>query len=55
MIEHADSILAVALVVVASFGTGLVLQGYMSATAAITALTVVLFISTATAWIRPGE
>ena len=55
MREHADSILAVAVVTVASLGSGLVLEGYMSATAATTALAIVLFASTATAWLRPGE
>jgi len=53
--NRAHSILAVAVVVVASLGSGLVLEGYLSPTAATTALAAVLLASTATAWVRPGE
>lgn len=55
MRDNLDAILAVAVVVVASLGSGLVLEGAMSSTAATTALALALLFSTATAWIRPGE
>jgi hypothetical protein len=50
-----DAILAVSVVTVISLGAGLVLEDLLSPGAATFALAVVLFASTATAWIRPGE
>lgn len=55
MRERLDAILAVSVVTVVSLGAGLVLEDILSPTAATYALAVVLFASTATAWIRPGE
>jgi lipopolysaccharide export LptBFGC system permease protein LptF len=55
MRERLGGILAVATVVVASFGSALVVSDYLAPETATLALVVVLFASTATAWIRPGE
>jgi len=55
MRNHLDRIFAVATVVVVSFGTALVISDYLDPEAAILALAVALFASTATAWTRPRE
>ena len=55
MIDRLDAILAVSTVTVACFGAGLVAERFISPTAATIALTLVLFVSTATAWVQPGE
>lgn len=50
-----DRVLAVATVVVASFGAALVVSDYLAPKTATLALAIVLFASTATAWVRPSE
>lgn len=55
MRDRLDAILAASTVVVACLGGGLVTEDFISPTAATIALTIVLFASTATAWVRPGE
>lgn len=55
MRDNLDGILAVSTVVVAAFGSALVVESQVSATTATIAFTIVLFASTATAWIHPRE
>ena len=55
MIRWLDKVIAVSVVVVASFGSALVVSDYLAPKTATLALAVVLFASTATAWVQPGE